>query len=105
MIRKIIVKIIYLIQAIRRINRYHLGDLVIHAHEEYILTQGVSNPYWNLSGKIRLTRVHKDRFYLKNPILGRFERVKKYYKFKMDCWYSIDTSFKKSLFSPISKLY
>ena len=102
-IRGLIVKLVYLIQAIKRINRFHLMDTVVHADEYYILTQGVAKPFWNMSGKIRLTDIHESRFKLKNPILGRLRRIGHYYKFKVSNWYMIDT-WNKNLFEPISKL-
>lgn len=102
--RKLIVRLVYLIQAIKKMNRFHIFDTVIHANEEYILTQGVADPYWNLSGKIRLENIHRDMFKLKNPITGRLRRIKHYYDFKMGYWFQIDT-WNKSLFSPISPMF
>lgn len=104
--RKIIVKLMYVLWSLKQINKPHIGDVVTNSGKIYTLIQGVANPYWDMIqythiGNIRINNVHKSTFKLKNPIMGRIERFKQSYKFQMMNWFLIDT-WNKKLFSRIS---
>lgn len=104
--RKLVVKLMYVLWALKRINRPHLGDVVVNSGKTYTLIQGVQSPYWDMIqhthiGNIRINNVHKSTFKLKHPIKGRIERIKQSYEFQMRNWFSIDT-YHKPLFKRIS---
>lgn len=103
--RKLVVKAVYVLQAIRKVNQLHLGDTVIHKdYGEGMTIQGVRNPYWDVLFDIRVNGIHKSELRLKNPFIGRIKRIKGYYTFKMQAWFRIDT-WQKPLFASISRAY
>lgn len=103
--RKLIVKILYMIYAFKRINIPHLGDVVIYGGIKCVINQGVASPYFDLSvldgtnSRIRINNVHESQFKLAKPICGRIMRFIESYKFKMNYWFYIDV--RESLFSGI----
>lgn len=103
--RSLIVKLKYVMWSLSRINKPHLGDLVIvkNTGKKFILIQGVASPYWDLHNHIdgRINRIHSSEFKLINPIRGRIDRFINSYKFQMGNWFRIDTC-NKPLFSRIS---
>lgn len=111
--RKLIVKINYAIWAFKRMNRPHLGDVVIYKGERCFLIQGVANPYWDLlplseenlaKPKRDIYRhVHISEFKMDNSIKRKVWAFKESYKFKMQNWFSIDT-WHKSIFAPVSNI-
>lgn len=104
--RALIVKIQYVLWALFRINKPHIGDIVKlkSTGEVFWLVQGVSNPYWDLHNQRmgRVKQVHKSRFKLLHPIKGRIERFNQSYRFQKQNWYSIDVWLNKKMFSRIS---
>ena len=111
--RKIIVKIKYAIWAFKKINKPHIGDVVVYESQKCFLIQGVSNPYWNLipisnenlnkPKRDIFRRVHIGEFCLNKSFKRKMWAFKQSYKFRIDNWLLIDT-YDKSIFSPISKL-
>lgn len=102
--RKILVKIMYIVYALKKMNDFHVGDVVKIKESGKIgmLIQGVSNPYWDIDIiEFRVNKVHKDKFKLSNPIKGRLQRIKQSYNFQMRNWCLIDTG-NKPLFKRIS---
>lgn len=101
--REIEVKARYFLWSLTRINKPHLGDIVIYNGSEYCLIQGVSDPRWDLlemSTSNRINGVNKKHFKLKKFFKGRFERILSSYDFQMKNWFRIDIN--KKIFSKIS---
>ena len=98
--KKLRIKLIYVIRALRAINRPHLGDKVIYDGIECILIQGVASPYWDmipltkenlsLNRRVRFNRIHEKDFKLE-PIWKRFGfSFRHTYRFYMRNWFDID---------------
>jgi hypothetical protein len=111
--RKLQVKILYAIQALKCINNPHLGDKVKYKGIDCSLIQGVRNPYWNLlplteenlaKNKRDVYRdVHVNDFELQ-PLRKRFRFSFMFtYKFLMQNWYSIDIRKKGEISYPMAK--
>jgi hypothetical protein len=110
--RKLVVKILYVIYAFKKINKPHIGDTVMYIGFPCMLIQGVANPYWDLmpltdanmkKEKREVFRyIHVSDFKLENTLKRKYWAFHQSYKFKMQNWFMIDT-WNKSLFSPISK--
>ncbi len=99
-IRKINVKLQYIIKALKDINNSHLGDIVLYNNTKCCLIQGVQNPYWDLLPLIKenlsktkreiYKHIHKDDFKLQ-PLYKRFNFSFMFtYNFLMKNWYNID---------------
>lgn len=101
-LRKLVVLIQYGLFALKRINRPHIGDIVIYKGKSAMLIQGAMDPYWSLmQDNERVDKVHVSEFKLMFPINGRVERFRESLKFQMGYWYLIDTN-KSNLFNHIS---
>lgn len=101
--RKLIVRIAYIIWALKRINKVCLSRKVMYKGEECYLTQGASNPYWNLSGiktGIRYEYVHKNEFKVIRTLSEAINAFKFHYNWVKSYWFLIDT-WHKGLFSHI----
>jgi hypothetical protein len=92
--RKIEVRILYLIFSFKRINKPHIGDLVIFNGFECHLVQGASDPYWSLVSLskegTRFDMIHRNKFRLSYKPKDLFYRLKYDYDFLMSYWYKID---------------
>lgn len=112
-LRRIEVKLNYAIWALKRINKPHLGDVVMYKNEKCSLIQGVSDPYWNLlplnkenlakSKRDIYKHIHVSEFKLEKSFRRYWWAFKTSYKFKMGYWFRIDT-WNRKLFSPISNI-
>lgn len=88
-------KLEYIFLSIKNITKLHLGDIVKFNNKEYILIQGVCNPFWDLlemntSEKNVLKNIHKNYFnteFTLNNLRNRFWGT---YNWKMNNWYSIE---------------
>jgi len=100
MIRKIEVRIRYIIYALKTIGNPHLMEKVTYKGEKCSLIQGVNNPYWDLlplspenlakDHRYIYHNIHISEFKLQ-PFIKRFWFVfKSSYRFAMGYWYSID---------------
>jgi hypothetical protein len=108
--RKLIVKIAYVIYALKSINRLHIGDIVFYQGKECMLIQGVADPRWDLlpldkenmdkSLRTVFKNIHKSEFKTAKNAKVYWERFKSNYQFKMGNWFLIDT-YQKSLFDSI----
>ena len=105
--RKIRVRVMYIIYSIKNINKLKLGDSVMYKNERCSVIQGVSNPYWDLlpMSKENLDkpkrdihkRVHQDNFIMQ-PLRNRFRfSFLSTYNFLMSNWYYIDVRKKGSM--------
>lgn len=108
-IRALVVRLMYVMYALKNINKPHLGDVVTYKGLQCMLIQGVQNPFWDLwyegtpiairdvdqvlgddETKERLNHIHKDDFKLQ-PLWKRFKfSFLSSYEFQMSNWYSID---------------
>ena len=85
-------KVGYILGALRSMNHLHLMDIVICNGKRYFLTQGVSDPHWNLSevtSNGRLEHIHRDNF-KKEISFHNFKNAIKFpYEFYIDHWHDI----------------
>lgn len=101
-LRKLVVLIQYVLFALKRVNRPHIGDIVTYKGKSAMLIQGIMDPYWSLmQDKERFDKVHVSEFKLMCPIKGRIYRFKESLKFQLGYWYLIDTN-KSKIFNRIS---
>lgn len=106
--RKLIVKLNYIIYALKKINKPHLGDFVKYKGMDCWLVQGVNSPYWDLivfdptNQEIRINNVHESQFKISKSPKRLWWSFMHSYSFKMNNWFSNDT-YNKKLFDRISK--
>lgn len=101
--RKLYVKSAYFIWALKRINKICLSGKAYYNNEECWLTQGVSDPYWNLYGLVtgnRYENVHRSKFRRVGGIKESLNAFKYRWRWIYSSWYRIDT-WKKPLFAKI----
>jgi hypothetical protein len=111
-LRKLIVKVAYIIYALKKVSKPHIGDEVIYQKERCILIQGVNDPNWDLMPsseenfnfpiRIIYKNIHTSKFKLDRSFKRHYWAFKDSYRFKISNWFLIDT-YNKSLFSSISK--
>lgn len=111
--RKILVKINYILWAFNKVKQPHLGDIVKYRGEECSLIQGVSNPYWDLlpmtkenlekSKRNIYKHIHVSEFQIDKSMKRNWWAFKSSYKFKMQNWFLIDT-YNKNVFDSISSI-
>lgn len=90
--KKVYWRLFIVMLSIKLMFRFNLGDIVIYQGEEYYLTQGVRNPYWNLSkvkGEEYLKDIHKNNFTKKKSIENYLSSFQMAYRFYMTSWFNI----------------
>lgn len=99
--KKIKVKLSYVLWALKRIQQPHLGDVVIYKNCNCSLIQGIASPYWDLMPLTKenldkpkrdiYKRIHESEFKLDKSFKRKWWAFKSSYQFKMDNWFIIDT--------------
>jgi len=80
--------IVYL--SCKSIKRLNIGDKVLYKGKHYVLTQGVSNPKWNMSGHGEYhENVHLQNFTKVHTPATWTKSFKRTYNFYMSYWYGI----------------
>lgn len=91
--KKLIVRIKYIVSALREIGQPHIGARVTYNGVPCVLTQGMADPLWNLQV------LDTQEFYKKVPITeckldtslaGKWRAFRFHYNFYMVYWYSSD---------------
>lgn len=90
--KKLYWKIFIIFLSTKWLFKFNIGDIVIHQGKEYCLTQGVRNPYWNLSAiknEEYLKDIHKINFRKKKSFKNYIGSFKSGYNFYMTNWFDI----------------
>lgn len=91
--KNLIVRLKYLWRGWNEIGKPHLGMRVVYQGKNCVLTQGVANPYWNMSvidSDEYIKRVHVSDFQLDTSLKGKWLTVKFHYDFYTQYWLQID---------------
>lgn len=92
-IKGFILRLKYFVRGLRQVGKPHLGAKVIFAGSQYVLTQGVQHPYWNLTSTTTGARredVHIAKCKMDRSLAGIWRAMKFHYDFYMRYWYDID---------------
>lgn len=74
----------------KKIPKLNLGDTIIYNGEEYVLLQGVRNPYWSFgNGKQYIKNIHSSQFKKVYNIKSCINTFKHRHRFYMNNWYGI----------------
>lgn len=89
----LLIKIRYLLDSVSRIGQPHIGAHVVYNGERCVLTQGVKDPKWNMSG-LESNQYYKDVLIsdcvLDRSFQAKWKAFKFHYDFRMTYWYDIE---------------